>query len=280
MMPREVLRGRHREIALRAGHRRERRLLVEHVVDDQVHVERLGHVVAQRAVEHPPRIDPEDVLGGRRVEIVELRAADEDALRVPGHRALRPDHLDGALAGQHVQLAVVIHRRRRADDRHELPHVEVLRLPGHLAEPVGQRGHPVDARLDALELEQARVHVPGLEVRDLAGGIAREGLAQRLVRIIGRVVAGVQHLRERQRFDRVVQQDVHVVHGDVQVRSPARMQHDAEGARIRRLAGQVRVAEFVPSAVALTTLDTKVEGLMPAAWQFFCRTAGSRPWFE
>src|ERR1700734_2534629 len=71
----EVQRRCRRKIGLGTGQSRERRLLVEDVVDDEPRREVLGRAERQRRIDQPPRPDAKIVLGRRRVLVVEIDAS-------------------------------------------------------------------------------------------------------------------------------------------------------------------------------------------------------------
>src|ERR1019366_9544320 len=64
------------KVASGAGERRERGLLIEHIVDDQTNLEGLAHIIADGRIDEPPMAYREVVLRELGVEVVEIHRAD------------------------------------------------------------------------------------------------------------------------------------------------------------------------------------------------------------
>ena len=243
---REVQGRRRREIGLGAGQRRERWQFIEHVVDDEPYGECLRHIVGNRRIDQPPGRHAEVILGRGRVLVVEIDAADEYALPIPRHWPINVVYVDASLAlgdpGGIGEFAREVIRACRADLRQQPLRIEVVDASFHAAECARQIERIVESHGHALEFEQSRIDIAHVEVRDLPGRVPRERLARRVVRVVARVVAGVQNLHQRQGLDGLRELDVDIVDRKAKLGHPARPQHDADGSRIGDLALQVFVA--------------------------------------
>src|ERR1700734_4184073 len=104
---REIQRCGVQEVAAGAGQRREWRLPIEDIVDDQANLEVFAHVITHGRIDDPPvtygHVVPRVVGEG----VVEIHCADEYALPVPGERPLEIHQIHSPLVGRDTGLTGV-----------------------------------------------------------------------------------------------------------------------------------------------------------------------------
>ena len=209
-----------KKFACTSGHGRERRRLVEHIVDDEPHREVLGRVQGHRGIDQPPVFHAEVVLGRRCVLVVEIDGARERGPANPKKTARSGSPSRGfpwssGYRGPSWPQSSI--RRKARSGSLNRPATSAPSCRGSscancmLPSCRGNVEGVVQRRGEALEFQQARIDVADMETGDLPRRAARERLTGWIARIVGRVVAGVQNLTQRQGLDRLRQLDVDIV---------------------------------------------------------------------